>query len=430
MTKLAEANKLKLFHPETPAGPDPSSAHIWSPEGPPLPNELSSRLAFNSMRTAFSTSVEHAQERADGYPSDTEALSDWVLDEDKSTLFDGLKSDQERKYAKQMVGSWDGWTGADFKDVSLKYWQSDVTYSGGDATIVDGYRGIYEALAQSIRQHKGSEIKLSQEVVSVSLSEDEDMVTVQTKDPRAVDGKQNASSSYTADYAVCTLPLGVLQQHPPAFSPPLSLRRKEALQRLQMGLLNKIIVTYDKCFWPESQVFLSFLPSQASESFLPILKNRALFAQNYKPITGTNTLVFYLGAHAGAAMEKLSDEEISRGIHSVLRHHFGKEPNFPLEGKGPQSLIATRWLSDPYSYGSYSYIRPAKEGESPVPTPYDYAEVARPAWGNRLFFAGEATNADHYVSRRIANACVECAKSAVISIGNGSRSTHHRSDGS
>jgi polyamine oxidase len=205
-------------------------------------------------------------------------------------------------------------------------------------------------------------------------------------------------SSFTGEYVVCTLPLGVLKQRPPKFSPPLALRRKEAIDRLRMGLLNKIIVTYDMSFWPKDQPFLSFLPSQASAAFLPTLKSRALFAQNYRPITGTNTLVFYLGSYTGAAMEKLSDEDIKDGIHNVLKHHFGTEQNFPKDGQGPSSIIVTRWLSDPYSCGSYSYIRPAKGGEAPVPTPYDFAEIARPAWGERLYFAGEATNADHYVS--------------------------------
>ncbi|KAK9897234.1 amine oxidase [Cystobasidium minutum MCA 4210] len=397
LAELAKEHKLKLFHPDSVAGPDPAVSHIWSPEGPPLPTELSNRLAFNSMRTAFETSVEHAQERPDGLPSDTEALADWVLDEKRSTLYDGLKSDQEKIYAKQMVGSWDGWTGADFHNVSLKYWQSDVTYSGGDATIVDGYRGIYEPLARIIQQHQGSEIKLSQEVTSVIYDEDSEKVTVETRDSPSAE--QDSTHAYTAEYVVCTLPLGVLQQSPPSFYPPLSFRRREAINRLRMGLLNKIIVTYDKCFWPEKQAFLSFLPSTASESFLPILANRALFAQNYRPVTGTNTLVFYLGAETGAAMEKLTDDEVKNGIHGVLKHHFGKESSFPqAKDGGPKSIIVTRWLADPYSRGSYSYIRPAQQGDRNTPCPYDFAEVARPAWDNRLFFAGEATDADHYAT--------------------------------
>lgn len=351
------------------------------------------------MRTAFSTSAEYAQERADGYPQDTEALSDFVLNENRSTLFEGLKTEEEKTYAKQMFGSWDGWTGADSNDVSLKYWQSDCTYSGGDATIVDGYRGIYEPLVKIIENHKGSQIKLCEEVISISYDEETERVNVQTKSTKPSEDQIDSQNTYTAEYAVCTLPLGVLQKRPPKFSPPLSLRRKEAIERIQMGLLNKIIITYEKCFWPEKQTTLSFLPSKASEDFLPILKNKALFAQNYKPVTGTNTLVFYLGANIGAEMEKLSDEEIKNGIHNVLKHHFGKEDGFPKDGEGPKSFIVTRWLSDPYSCGSYSYVRPAKEGESTVPTPYDYAELARPAWDRRLFFAGEATDPDHYVRR-------------------------------
>ena len=45
--------------------------------------------------------------------------------------------------------------------------------------------------------------------------------------------------------------------------------------------------------------------------------------------------------------------------------------------------VVTRWRSDQYARGSYSYIPVGATGE-------DYDEVQRPV-GDRLFFAGEAT---------------------------------------
>ncbi len=53
----------------------------------------------------------------------------------------------------------------------------------------------------------------------------------------------------------------------------------------------------------------------------------------------------------------------------------------------PTAVKITRWGSDPFSCGSYSYM---KTGASPG----DYDELARPA-GKRLFFAGEHTSRRH-----------------------------------
>jgi monoamine oxidase len=63
----------------------------------------------------------------------------------------------------------------------------------------------------------------------------------------------------------------------------------------------------------------------------------------------------------------------------VLRKLFG---NAIPEPTGWQ---LTRWGSDPYSFGAYSYMRPGSGASS-------YEGLAAPV-DNRLFFAGEATSA-------------------------------------
>jgi len=50
------------------------------------------------------------------------------------------------------------------------------------------------------------------------------------------------SQTFKADAVLCTLPLGVLKQHPPAvhFSPPLPDWKTGALERMGFGNLNKV----------------------------------------------------------------------------------------------------------------------------------------------------------------------------------------------
>lgn len=390
---LAKRDNLALYRPDNPQQPNP---RIFGPDGPPIADELAARLGFNSRRTIFETSKFNAQERQQAYPAVTDSLATYVLNEKESPLFDGLETEIERGYAISMSESWDGWTGAALKDTNLRYWQSDVTYGGPDATIINGYQGIYKPLAEEVYQSKTSEIRLNEEVTSIKLSEDGDSVDVETKSNNGDEPSTNTFSTYTAPYCVCTLPLGVLQERPPAFSPALPKRRLDAIARIGMGVLNRVIITYPKCFWPSAQSFITFLPSEASAAFMPVLRKRAMVAQNYLPITGKNTLHFFFGATSGSQLEKMTDEQVGEGVHSVLRHHFaGQTKDFPAQ---PDSVIVTRWKQDIYSCGSYSYIRPAKGGESDLPTPYDFAELSRPQWDHRLFFAGEATDPDHYAT--------------------------------
>jgi monoamine oxidase len=289
---------------------------------------------------------------------------------------------------------WDGWTGAEQKEVSLRYWQSDITFGGPDAVLVNGYKGVYEHLSSIVRRDQGSEILLQQEVVSIALAEDKSSIAIETVAPSSSDDDRQ---THNAAFVICTLPLGVLQTRPPVFSPPLPKRRLDATARIGMGMLNKVVLSYPTCFWPEQEPMLTFLPSKVSEAFMPILANGALFAQNYKPITGKNVLVFYCAADFGKEIEELSDEEIKVGLHSILQHHFGDQPDFPKAG--PEHIIVTRWQSDPYSCGAYSYVRATPANSQEPYTPFDFSELARPLWGDRLLFAGEATDYAH-------NACV------------------------
>lgn len=55
---------------------------------------------------------------------------------------------------------------------------------------------------------------------------------------------------YKCDAVLCTLPLGVLKQQPPAvqFVPPLPEWKTSAIQRMGFGNLNKVSFGYDYIF--------------------------------------------------------------------------------------------------------------------------------------------------------------------------------------
>jgi monoamine oxidase len=171
---------------------------------------------------------------------------------------------------------------------------------------------------------------------------------------------------------VVTLPLGVLQRGDVLFDPPLPESKKQAIARVGVGLLNKAYLRFPRRFWPVKADWIGLVsePKGRWSEFL----NVSRFID--QPIL----LGFNAAAYA-RRLEPMNDQQTINDVMTALRSMFGRNAPDPTDFK------ITRWGSDAFSIGSYSYM---KTGASPN----DYNELARPV-GKRLFFAGEHTSRRH-----------------------------------
>ena len=55
-----------------------------------------------------------------------------------------------------------------------------------------------------------------------------------------------------ADRIVVTVPLGVLQARKIKFVPDLPNDKQAAIDRMGMGVMNKIVLRFEKAFWPRA----------------------------------------------------------------------------------------------------------------------------------------------------------------------------------
>ena len=53
---------------------------------------------------------------------------------------------------------------------------------------------------------------------------------------------------YYADQLICTIPLGLLQNNPNYFDPPLPRAKQESLKKMVFGVVNKIFLAYEAPF--------------------------------------------------------------------------------------------------------------------------------------------------------------------------------------
>jgi monoamine oxidase len=238
---------------------------------------------------------------------------------------------------------------ADADSLSLWYWEDEGGFDGEDVIFPGGYVQVVERLAD------GLDLRLSHRVESIRYGDDG--VTV-----RCTQG------DFVGSYCVVTVPLGVLKAERIRFDPALPQEKRTAIQRLGMGVLNKVYLRFPEVFWDEESDMLGYIAERRGEwgEFL-----------NIAYYTGDPILLGFNAGRYGRAIESMSDDEIVAGMMETLRTIYG--PEIPQ----PEGYLITRWGQDPFAGGSYSY-RPVGA------LPDDHDALAHPVAG-RLFFAGEHT---------------------------------------
>jgi monoamine oxidase len=222
---------------------------------------------------------------------------------------------------------------------------------GKDYWLVSGYQAIIHHLAAN------TEIILGEEVQSITQNS---VVNVQTK-----------NNTYTADFVVCTLPLGVLQKEKVQFSPKLPTAKTQAIQDLQQGVLDKIVIAFKEQKWQSNYEVLVNVPTQNDLFKISFWHNHSHLEQ------GNTILCAYVAGEEALKMEQLTDEVILTNALQQLQRALPS-----LEKDDILSYKITRWGQDTHSYGSYLYL--------PVGVSYQsILDLAAPF--GRIFFAGEAT---------------------------------------
>jgi monoamine oxidase len=338
ITKLAEEFGAKTVPT------DGENAIEFAADGTELPDD-----EFNRMEALFEDIYEEVAEMQDSTDDDMPLQSAF----DQVIASRGLSDDDLRRlnYYIHLVTALE--YGADAKDLSAWWWDQGEEFGGEEVIFPGGYNQITDGLA------KGLDIRLGTEVKTVRYGSDG--VEVET-----------SAGVFVADKAVVTFPLGVLKQASVKFEPLLSESKQAAIERLGMGVLNKVYLKFPAAFWGEDVETISYVGDRLGEwcDWL-----------SFVPFTGEPVLMAFHGGDKGFALEDLSDDEIAAGAMRTLRVMFGGD--IPE----PEGMLITRWGKDPFSFGAYSHIPPFASGD-------DYDALAEPV-DDVLFFAGEATSREY-----------------------------------
>ena len=239
--------------------------------------------------------------------------------------------------------------GAGIEDISAARAMASEAFDGADVVLTDGYDTLLAPLAEGLDCRLGTPVSRIEHV----------------GDGVEVDGDW-------ADYAICTVPLGVLKAGTIAFDPPLPPVLRQAIARTGFGTVSKIALRFAEPFWDTGTQYFGIMTDP---------KGRWPYWLNYRTFSDENILLgLSFGRYAPVADAMSAAERVEDAL-DVLRSVWGDEVG------RPEAALATRWSRDPHFLGAYSYPQPGG-------TPSDIAEFARPV-GRRLLFAGEHSAPDH-----------------------------------
>jgi len=305
--------------------------------------------------------------------------------------------------------------------------QDKDAYTGDHVYIQEGYASIVDHIYRNCQEYSQFKTYLNYEIKKIEYAR----LSPQIRNPNVSKSEEKIEVSNTCrvtsvddskhelDFIVSALPLGILKENEMIeseskvprgvqFEPALSQDKLDAILAVGVGCLNKVVLQFSTAFWRKqgSKKKLNGSPFLGSETYL-IGNATGLHPQYYlfydigyllaadKKNAPAILCVMASGKDA-IFIETCKESKVISEVVEVLSYIFCEEsvPKKPLRYK------ITRWGSDKFSRGSYSFLPPGSN-------PNDYSILAKPSSAtsksnnsaeiatSRLFWAGEHTNKKH-----------------------------------
>lgn len=164
---------------------------------------------------------------------------------------------------------------------------------------------------------------------------------------------------------IVTVPTAVLADEGIAFDPPLPAPLRDALHALPLGIVEKAY----------ARVAPGVLPPEVRTAVTGAERTAASVL--LRPDTHDH-LCHYVAGEPGLALARADARAVEAIVRESVRDTFGSATAQAIE-----AVVHSRWCTDAWSRGSYSYALPGGAGARQV--------LAEPV-DDRLWFAGEATS--------------------------------------
>ncbi|CAG2100453.1 unnamed protein product [Medioppia subpectinata] len=286
-------------------------------------------------------------------------------------------------------------------EMSLKDFGSYSELPGGNTTIPLGFNQVLNALLNEINERVAAKSKLgdksnlmdgkqfsilkSQRVTKIKWRD----LTADGNTPAKVEILCENGSTYICNHVVVTVPLGVLKRESlNLFVPKLPQYKLDAIKALGFGAVDKIFLEY-------SLPLNNFIDVNVDETIVVWDKQNPPKCKALQKIYSiskitNHLLLMWASGDEAIHLETMDEQQLNEELTQLLQQFFNNK-KFPKA----DNVIITRWATDPYSYGSYSYIPTGSSVR-------DIELLSQPIYADPssdkpiMVFAGEATHPSFY----------------------------------
>ncbi|KAL9186724.1 hypothetical protein ACHAXT_005962 [Thalassiosira profunda] len=286
-----------------------------------------------------------------------------------------IASNEDQQYLNYLVDLLEQEFAGDASDMSLEEVDAFFFEEGCEVDTIYMPGVGFGNVATSIANGVDAEFRLNAQVTEIDHEGDDVILSYE------VDG---VARQVTARTALVTVSLGVLKAGTISFRPELPASKRDAIDGMGYGLLNKAVMYWsdeDDIVWPNGEWFELVTPEDESSGVWTSFFNPSEMKG------GVPNLIGWIAGNEAEAMEEQSDEEIMSQIMANLRLMF---PDI----REPDEVIITRWGQEEHFRGSYSFNVVGRDFND------DAANLREPV-GN-VWFAGEATNTDGWHATTLA----------------------------
>ncbi|KAG2455748.1 PAOX oxidase, partial [Polypterus senegalus] len=313
-----------------------------------------------------------------------ELSTNWSSDPHRSKEVNGIFSLVIKNYLLDIGTS-------DLQDVGVDAWHEFGPVEGGELNLQGHMHRIVENL---LRDFPKENILLSTQVTKIEWNGSFQSSEEEEENQYPVRVLCEGGKEILADHVLLTISLGCLKALASTlFHPPLPSEKTLAIETLGFGTMNKIFLEYDTPFWEEGveEINLIWEDEHPGNAIISEPKEWIRFIPWYEVMPRerfNHSLIGMVAGRAAEYMETQSEEELALNITQNFREILGN-PSIPH----PKKVFYTKWHSNPYTRGAYTYRTVGAKGSQfdilAEPLPKDKSLSTQKL---QILFAGEGTS--------------------------------------
>uniref|UniRef100_A0A182JEI8 Amine oxidase domain-containing protein n=1 Tax=Anopheles atroparvus TaxID=41427 RepID=A0A182JEI8_ANOAO len=164
-------------------------------------------------------------------------------------------------------------------------------------------------------------------------------------------------ATFTAAHLIVTVSLGVLKEmHTAWFDPPLPDLKRNTIEGLYIGTIDKMFLEFDEPFWPRDWRGFGLLwePKDLVELQATGRQWLESVCSFFVPDRTERVLVGWIYGRDARTMESLPEAQVVEGLMYLLRKFLPTDQFRLHAATRPTWFSRSRWYSDPLFRGSYS----------------------------------------------------------------------------